>query len=1053
MDDSHHLPQHERAPHTSVLVDGAGTILETGPGFDAVAGYPADLVLGRRLAEFGASAHDREQMAALLSAPDGVGYGRLAVVRPSDDSVQHVVLAAVPVGDDRLRVVVANETESLSRYFDLQVFAERVRVLASNSADVMWLMDDEGMVVFATSALAARFGWRVEDVQGRPATDFVHPDDHALARSTFERVRGGERQLVYEIRLLRADGSTVWTRSTLTDLRHEPSVGGIMGSAVDIDDKKAEEARRADDEAQYRARFEQSYIPQSVTDPSFRYQDVNEAYCSLLGREREDFLGRRPDDFLHETDPGTGGRELASMADSGRATVTHRVHRIFRHRDGSAVPVLVSGTALQNADGELIGYAAVLEDQRALVTSERRRQETQRLFETIADRSDELLTVVTPDREILYSSPNGPRLANYLENGVIDEIGGFAHPDDAELLRQQWERITTTDVATTFRFRAFLETGEMIWLEQTSTNLSDTPIGGVVTTMRDVTDEVEAARALAESEARHRMIADLADEGIWVIAQDGRTLYANARLASLVGYTLEQLYAAPVWDYMDEEIARLTLPRLTEREVRGSERYEVAYRHPDGRVRRLRIAASPMRNADGEAEGSLAMVSDVTETRRIEGELWHAALHDALTGLPNRSMLMERVEDALEQQADVALLFVDLDLFKDVNDARGHGVGDQVLVAVAHRLAAIAGPHDTVARFGGDEFVVLLHDSHESHARAVAGRALDSLQEPFDIGDVHISIGGSIGIALSPASSADDLLRYADTAMYAAKAAGRGRVQVFDAELEHRSRERYVLGADLRAALQDGGLQMAYQPVVDLADGRVVGVEALSRWDHPEQGPVPAQRFVDLAESLGLAPELDRWALDRALGDVAGMRERGVLPEDAYVAVNLSGRSLADETLDRYIIERTAHHGLDPRKVVLELTESAIMADPEVAIGLLDRLRTHCFPVAVDDFGTGYSSLAYLRDLPVTMLKIDRSFVSGVTDDQHSLAIVASVLQLARTLDLALVAEGVETEEHARILRRHGCRLAQGWLWSKAVTPEQAELEGTFTRVQGPGGR
>ncbi|WP_019145452.1 bifunctional diguanylate cyclase/phosphodiesterase [Aeromicrobium massiliense] len=1045
-----HLPEHERAPFTSLTLDPDGRILRVGPTFTAATEVPTTYVVGHRLTDFVAGERDLAELRAILASPERHGYARLTMRRPHDGELQHVVMAWTPGEGDELQVVLADETEALSRYFDLQDFARRVQVLAANSADVMWLMDDDGRVMFATSALAAKFGWQVDDVRGRPGVAFVHPDDVPLARETFDRVRRGERQLVYEIRLLRADGATVWTRATLTDLRHEPSVAGIMGSAVDIDDKKAEEARRAEDEAQYRARFEQSYIPQSVTDPSFRYQDVNAAYCTLLGRSREEFLGRRPDDFLHETDPGTGGRELASMADAGRST--HRVYRVFRHQDGSAVPVLVSGTALQNAAGELIGYAAVLEDQRALFASERRREETQRLFETIADRSDELLTVVTPNREILYSSPNGPRLANYHESGVIDEIGAFAHPDDAELVRQQWERITTTDVAMTFRFRAFLESGEQIWLEQTSTNLSDTPIGGVVTTMRDVTDEVESARALAESEARHRMIADLADEGIWVIAQDGRTLYANARLASLVGYTLEQLYAAPVWDYMDEEIARLTLPRLTEREVRGSERYEVAYRHPDGRVRRLRIAASPMRNADGVGEGSLAMVSDVTETRRIEGELWHAALHDALTGLPNRSLLMERIEDALDEKADVALLFVDLDLFKDVNDARGHGVGDQVLVAVAHRLASIAGPHDTVARFGGDEFAVLLHDANESHARALATRALEALQEPFDVGDVHIGIGGSIGIALSPAASPDDLLRYADTAMYAAKAAGRGRVQVFDAELEHRSRERYVLGADLRAALQDGGLQMAYQPVVDLADGRVVGVEALSRWDHPEHGPVPAQRFIDLAESLGLAPELDRWALDRSLGDVARMRERGVLPDDAYVAVNLSGRSLADETLDRYIIERTAHHGLDPRKVVLELTESAIMADPEVAIGLLDRLRTHCFPVAVDDFGTGYSSLAYLRDLPVTMLKIDRSFVAGVTDDQHSLAIVASVLQLARTLDLALVAEGVETEDHARVLREHGCRLAQGWLWSKAVTPEEAEQEGTFTRVQAPGG-
>jgi diguanylate cyclase (GGDEF)-like protein/PAS domain S-box-containing protein len=1039
------LPEHERAPFTSLVLDRDGRIVRVGSTFTDTTEVPAPYVVGRHLADFVAGERDLEQLRQILASPERFGYARLTMRRPHDGALQHVVMAWTPGVDDERQVVLADETESLSRYFALQQFAERVQVLAANSSDVMWLMDDAGRITFATSALVARFGWDVEQVRGRPATDFIHPDDVDAALAAFAAVRDGRRQLVYETRLLRADGTSVWTRSTLTDLRHEPSVGGIMGSAVDIGDKKHQEELRAEEEAQYRARFEQSLLPQAVTDPSFRYLDVNQAYCTLLGRPREEIVGRTPDDFLHESDPGTGGAELEAYVPVGRTE--KRVFRVLGHADGSAVPVLVSGTALRSTSGELLGYASVLEDQRALHASERRREELQGLFETLAERGDQLIAIVTPDLDILYTSPNAPGLDHYQLGGRIADVAQFAHPDDAGLVRDAWRRITTTESTLTFRFRAVRDDGGIVWLEQTSTNLTDTPIGGIVSTMRDVTDEMEAQEALERSEARHRMIADLADEGIWVIAHDGRTLYANARLASLVGYTLDQLYAAPVWDYMDAETARMTLPRLTEREARGSERYEVAYRHPDGRLRRLRIAASPMRSADGAAEGSLAMVSDITETRRIEAELWHAAQHDALTGLPNRSLLMDRIEDALERrQEGVAVLFVDLDLFKDVNDARGHGVGDEVLVAVAHRLASIAGVHDTVARFGGDEFVVLLQDTDETGARAVATRALEALQEPYVVDDAHITIGGSIGIALSPAGSAEDLLRYADTAMYAAKTAGRGRLRVFDAALEHHSRERYVLGADLRAALAADEIEMAYQPVVDLADGRVVGVEALSRWNHPEHGPVPAQRFIDLAESLGLAPHLDRRALERSFADVARMRAEGVLPPDAYVAVNLSGRSLADETLDAYVIERAAHHGLDPSQVVLELTESAIMADPEVAIALLNRLRTQHFQLAVDDFGTGYSSLAYLRDLPVTMLKIDRGFVAGVTDDQHSLAIVASVLQLARTLDLALVAEGVETGAHAAVLREHGCRLGQGWLWSKAVSPEQAARERTFVR-------
>jgi diguanylate cyclase (GGDEF)-like protein len=381
-----------------------------------------------------------------------------------------------------------------------------------------------------------------------------------------------------------------------------------------------------------------------------------------------------------------------------------------------------------------------------------------------------------------------------------------------------------------------------------------------------------------------------------------------------------------------------------------------------------------------------------------------------------------------------ALLFVDLDHFKDVNDGRGHTAGDDVLMEVAARLLRTIGPAGLVARFGGDEFVVVLHDVDENAAMSAASGILDALMESFHIGHHAIHVGATIGIALSPASSADDLLRFADTAMYAAKAGGRGRLKLFDRQLAEQAEERYVLGAELLTALANDGLEMKYQPVIDVSTGEVVGVEALARWQHPVHGNISPSRFVALAELNASSSDLDRWVIKRAMRDIGELKADLTMPDDAYVSVNLSGQSLSDEGLGAYIVGCVEDADLDPSVVMLEITESTIMADKDEAVAVLQRLRKHGFDIAIDDFGTGYSSMAYLRDLPLSVLKIDRGFVRGIPEDTHSMAIVRSLIELARSLDLQVVAEGVETQEHLDVLREHGCGLAQGWWWSPALS-------------------
>jgi diguanylate cyclase (GGDEF)-like protein len=387
----------------------------------------------------------------------------------------------------------------------------------------------------------------------------------------------------------------------------------------------------------------------------------------------------------------------------------------------------------------------------------------------------------------------------------------------------------------------------------------------------------------------------------------------------------------------------------------------------------------------------------------------------------------------MREQGETAVMFVDVDHFKLVNDSRGHAVGDELLVAVAQRLTTALRPTDTVARFGGDEFVVVQEDVDEHEADETAARLLTVLSEPLPLSHGAVHITTSIGLALTPPRSATDLLRFADSAMYAAKAAGRARVQRFDRSLADEAEQRYSLASDLRQALADDALEMHYQPVVDLPTGTVVGVEALARWEHPELGSVPPTRFVAVAELFGLTHELDACVLARSLREAQALKDVGLLARDAYVAVNLSARNLADRSLESRVVDAVEAVGTTPGSVLLEITESAIMEDTDKSVSLLSRLRDRGFRVAIDDFGTGYSSLAYLRDLPITVLKVDRSFVAHISDDRDALAIVASIVDLARTVGVGVVAEGVETLPQAALLRRLGCQAAQGWLWSRAV--------------------
>ena len=418
----------------------------------------------------------------------------------------------------------------------------------------------------------------------------------------------------------------------------------------------------------------------------------------------------------------------------------------------------------------------------------------------------------------------------------------------------------------------------------------------------------------------------------------------------------------------------------------------------------------------------------VHELLESQAELAHQALHDSLTGLPNRVLLADRLSQALARQRGVAVLFVDLDRFKIVNDSRGHAAGDMLLVSAAARLRHAVRGQDTVARFGGDEFVVICEDSDtEAVAHIVAGRISDSFREPFVVEGQEVFLSVSVGVAVAaPGDSSDELLRDADSAMYRAKESGRSRCEFFDERMRTEAAERLETESSLHRATERDELRLVYQPVVEIATGRIVGVEALLRWQHPQQGLISPGAFIPVAEETGLIVPMGNWALHEALRHWSQLRRHhpgGPLT----LAVNLSARQLRDPNLAGTVRDALARYDVGPWELCLELTESSFMADIELHGRTLAELQALGVQLAIDDFGTGYSSLTYLQRFPVTVLKIDQSFVRGLGREASDEAIVESVIHLAHGLGLRVVAEGVETADQVASLHRLGCDVAQGY--------------------------
>lgn len=565
----------------------------------------------------------------------------------------------------------------------------------------------------------------------------------------------------------------------------------------------------------------------------------------------------------------------------------------------------------------------------------------------------------------------------------------------------------------------------------------------------DIARVLEAKAALSDSEERFRLSFHQAAVGLVHFDASGRILRSNRKLQQVLGYDAAEMQALYLCDLADPE-EECDYDQMTQRILNGEIQDYVSekrYVRKDGESIWGQVTVSSMRESSGEIH-FIAAIEDITERKATEYRMRHLASHDHLTGLPNRSLMMDRLAMAIEQSRQaypskqtLAVLFVDLDRFKNINDSLGHDVGDQVIIEIGRRLLACVRPGDTVARLGGDEFVVVLVNAGQQHHIAlVADRILKAICAPMLLNGHELFLGGSIGISLYDRDGTDSatLLKNADTAMYQAKQSGKGRYTFYVNEMSKDALQFLRMDAALRRAIERKEFHLVYQPQVSIADGRIIGFEALLRWQPPGEAVIPPDQFIGLAEETGLIVQIGEWVLQTACHQLVAWQRAGLCPDDIKMSVNLSATQFRQADMVDTVRRVLSASKCPARCLVLEITESVIMDSPESTVEILNALSSFGLQLAIDDFGTGYSSLSYLKRFPIHTLKIDRSFIRDISIDGNDAEIVKAVIALAHAMNRNIVAEGVEDSVQLDFLRHHGCDQAQGFYFGQGIVHEEA---------------
>ena len=789
--------------------------------------------------------------------------------------------------------------------------------------------------------------------------------------------------------------------------------------------------------------FEQHADAMVIMDSAGRCVDANSTACDLLGHPRNELLGMKLRDLaVHDGDWHVAQREV-NLA-QGRWRGAARIRR----GDGAVLTVdAVTSSVL--VDGELMSvsiFRDVSERVQAQAAAAVELRASKHLFDQLFTAMPLAMLIGGPDATVLKANPACCAMLGYSEAEMIGlKLGDLTHPDDLAASLAIRAELGAGTLTTTGLEKRYLRPDGGVVEAAVTWALMTQPDGSLCfsAVIQDITARRTAERALAQERVLLQAVLDQVYAGVVACDADGIVTAVNQTLRELlpemsVGLPLalwREIYQA----HTSDEATPLPEQTPLLRAVLGERVRDVELMVNTTRgMRTLLCNARSLTDEAGTLRGAVVSTHDVTNNRADQAMLVRQALHDPLTDLPNRVLLHDRLQHALErQQRDAhpfSLLLLDLDNFKAINDSLGHAVGDQVLVVLAARLRQAVRPGDTVARLGGDEFAVLLEGTSPADAQALALRVRAAVAEPLAAGQ-PVTTDASVGLVVGyPGDTPEQLLRNADLAMYAAKNRGKGRIASFETSMYEELVRRLELDSALSEALVRDQLHLVYQPIVELTTGDLCGFEALMRWRHPEYGDVPPATFIPRAEATGLIGQMGRWALAEATQQAVKFRAVSPALGGLTMSVNLSLHQLSEPSFAAEVMAALAAAGLPPEHLTLEVTESAAMTD--VGLPALEVLHGLGVPLALDDFGTGFSSLGRLHSLPISLVKIDKSFVDTIEPGLPA-PIVTATIAMATALGLGIVAEGVETAEQAAFLRTHGCCAAQGYLFGRPAGPRE----------------
>jgi diguanylate cyclase (GGDEF)-like protein/PAS domain S-box-containing protein len=845
----------------------------------------------------------------------------------------------------------------------------------------------------------------------------------------------------------RTDGG--WFHNFVIPVRDE--AGEIFAGMVvwqDITDRKQVVMELEASEARYRNIFENAYDIVYVHDLDGNYLSINSAAERVFGYTRDEALKMN---LRQIASPDHLEQAIYQLNKKKTGTPQTSYEMDCVAKDGSTLTLEINSCVIYN-DGEPVAVQGIARDVTERKKAEADLRESEEKFRTVTETASDAIITVDEQGTISFANAAATDIFGYAQDEMIGQNLTMLMPERmrdlhshgmARYLKLGKRRIPWKAAEMPGRHRD----GRELQLELSFAEFSKRGRRFFTSVIRDVSERIKAQQALKESESRFRDLFENANDLIYTHDLEGRFTSLNRAGERITGYSRSEALAMRISDVVAES-SLATAREMTRRKIAGEmpTSYELEIVAKDGRRVLLELSTRLIYH-DDKPVGVQGIGRDITSRRRAEEQLMHNALHDSLTDLPNRTEFMRHLGEAVQKAKGdpnfkFAVLFLDLDRFKIINDSLGHVIGDKLLVGIAKRLSTCLRPRDVVARLGGDEFTILLNlISCAEDTTMVAERIQRKLSAPFKFGNYEVFTSASIGIIVSDEieREPEDFLRDADTAMYRAKEAGKARCEVFDREMHVRNMNLLRVETDLRRAIERDEFEVFYQPIVALTGEPVREFEALIRWNHPTQGQIAPADFIGVAEETGLIVPIGKWILEEACRQTRKWQESLNRDADLCVSVNLSAKQLMHPSLLDQVEEVLAKTGLSAGSLKLEVTESTVIERSERALSVLRALSERGVSLSTDDFGTGYSSLSYLHQFPFDRLKIDRSFIEKMDRDEKSQAIVRTILLLGRNLEMEVVAEGIETERQLELLQALGCTHGQGFFFSRPIAAELAE--------------